>query len=480
MPHGPTVYDEVQYPSALYRTTHPEHLAAIARLHGLGAADPRRARVLEIAGGDGLNVMAMAAALPDAQFVNIDLAPSAIARGQQLAAACGLANARIEVADVIAAAETCADDWGGAFDYVIAHGLYAWVPPAVQRATLRLIDRVLAPEGVAYISYNAMPGGYLRMALRDMLLYEMGDTTEDAGNDEDRARQAMAILGDYGRDRDSDTLEQAALRRMARRMTDKDLHFLFHDELGAVYDPKALHRIVAEAGAHNLAYLTEAQPGGLFHGMPGEALDDDAVVRRAQIADYRDLCFFHQSLFVRPGRAPLRVPDWRVFETLLAGVPAGLARTGPREFKMANNTFEIGDATLADFMELMIRRAPARLPLAAFAQSPEHGEAILRLVDRGILELHSLPFPGALDAGERPRANALLRALIAQGETRLFTLDHRAIAIDEEGPRLFLSLLDGSRDRAELTREWERSGRPEQTDVTSALRQFARAGMLSE
>jgi len=116
-----TSYDKVYYPSALYRTTAPEHLAAIARLHGLDAVDPRRARVLEIAGGDGLNLHAMAAVYPDAQFVSFDLAASAVAQGQALLAASGLGNVRIETGDVVEAAGSM----DGPFDYIIAHGLYA-------------------------------------------------------------------------------------------------------------------------------------------------------------------------------------------------------------------------------------------------------------------------------------------------------------------------------------------------------------------
>lgn len=472
MEQGHTAYDEVQYPSALYRTTHPEHLAALARLHGLGAADPRKARVLEIAGGDGLNVLAMAAALPGASFVNIDLAPSAIARGQALAEASGLANARIEVADVVAAA----DSFEGEFDYVVAHGLYAWVPPAVQQATLRLIDRVLAPEGVAYISYNALPGCHVRLALREMLLFEL----EHIADPDERLRAARVILDDYARPRDEDTPAQKALRNSARLMTEKNVQTLFHDELGPFYDPKSLTQIVTEAGGHNLSYLTEAQPGGLFHGLPGQPLDDAALVRQAQRADYRDLCFFHQSLFIRPGRAPLRVADFEVLGSLLAGAPSGLKRTGRSTFTVAEGEFEVGDDTLADFLESLVRHAPARLPLERFASSPAHCEAILQLINRGIIELHSLPFPGTVEPGERPRTNSLVRAMIAQGETQLFTLDHRAIAIKEEGPRMFLSMLDGTRSREDLAGEWEATGLAVQADVDSALRQLAKAGMLSE
>lgn len=472
MDQARTAYDEVQYPSALYRTTHPEHLAAMARLHGLDAADPRRARTLEIAGGDGFNVMAMAATLPDAQFFNFDLAPSAIAQGQALAAASDLANVRIEVGDVVEAADTLE----GEFDYVIVHGLYAWVPQIVQEATLRLIDRVLAPHGVAYLSYNALPGGYLRMAVRDMLLCEVGAITD---NDE-RLRTAIVVLEDYAKPREGDSLAEAALRNTARLIARKNAHTLFHDELGAIYDPKSLSQVVTEAARHNLAYLTESQPGGLFHGLPGEALDDAAVVRRAQLADYtNDLSFFHQSLFIRPGRAPARVPDPALLGALLAGAPSTLRRVAETRFTVGDGEFEIDDAVLADFLENLVRFAPARLPLAQFADSALYCSALLQLVNRGIVELHSLPFPGALEPGEHPLANGLLRAMLDRGDTHLFTLDHRVVAITDEGPRKFLALLDGSRDRAALAQAWEAAGMTAQVPVETALSQLARAGMLS-
>ena len=467
-----TAYDRVKYPSALYRTTHPEHLAALARLHGLAAADPRHARTLEIAGGDGLNVLAMGAALPDARFVSIDLATVPVARGRALAAAAGMTNVRIEAADIIEAAESFA----GEFDYVVAHGLYAWVPPAVQEATLRLIDRVLAPEGVSFISYNALPGCHLRMAVREMLAYELDGMAQGA----DRMRQARAILQDFARARQGDGPSETALRDTARLMLDKNPDSLFHDELGECYYPKALHQMAAEAAQHNLAYLTESQAGGLFHGLPGEDIDDGAVVRRAQTADFRDVCFFHQSLFVRPGRNPRRVADPALVGTLLAGTASGLRRASDTLFTVGKGEFEVGDARLASFLEETIRAVPARLPLAWVAEAPEYCEPILQLVNRGILELHSLPFPGTLQPGEHPRAHALLHALIAEGETRLFSLDHRLMDIPEEGPRRFLSLLDGTRDRAALAAEWEAAGMATMVSAETALAQLARAGMLSE
>ena len=113
-----TVYDTVAYPTAIFTQTHPDRLAAIARLHDLAPADPASARVLEIGCGDGMNLLAMAVAAPGARFTGFDLAPSVIARGQARAAA-GLSNVDLEVRDVVEAASAL----DGEFDYVIAHGL---------------------------------------------------------------------------------------------------------------------------------------------------------------------------------------------------------------------------------------------------------------------------------------------------------------------------------------------------------------------
>lgn len=471
MDTSPTSYDQVHYPSAVYRTTTPEHLAAIARLHGLDAADPRSARVLEIAGGDGLNVLAMAAAYPGAQFVSFDLAASAVAHGQSLMAAAGLANVRIETADILDAAVSME----GPFDYVIAHGLYAWVPPHVQRATLQLIDRVLAPNGIVFISYNALPGGHIRLALRDMLLFEL-DGVDDP---EARMDRATAVLTEFGRPRDDDSASQAALRRAARLTLNKNRHTLFHDELGPVYDPKSLQTIAAEAAAHHLAYLTEAQAGGLFHGFPGEAVDDRETVRRAQRRDNDEVSFFHQSLFVRPGRHPLRVPDPAWLGTLMAGVPDSLRRTGESTFTSSAGDFELGDQVLADFLEKLIQIAPLRLPLAELAASPDHATAIFHLIDRGIIEPHSLPFPGALQPGERPMVSSLVRALIAHGVPYLVTLDHRVVQLSEEAPRRLMALMDGTRTADEIAAEAARIGIPPELDVNLGLKQIARAGMLA-
>ena len=66
---GPeTEYNQVAYPSAIYPQTHPDRFATLGRLFGLAPENVERARVLELGCGDGANLIAMAAALPNSRF----------------------------------------------------------------------------------------------------------------------------------------------------------------------------------------------------------------------------------------------------------------------------------------------------------------------------------------------------------------------------------------------------------------------------
>lgn len=464
----PTAYDNVVYPAWIYPETEPSRLAAVAGLHGLSAPDPATARVLEVAGGDGLNVIAMAAAWPRAQFLSFDLAPTAVARGVALAAAAGLDNVRIEVADVIEAAENLE----GSFDYIIVHGLYAWVPEPVRAATLRLIGRVLAPEGIAFLSYNAKPGCYLRQAVRDMLLHHVEGVTDP----QERLTRAYALLKDFVPPRDTDSPAIAALRSTAAPILQRMPGTLFHDEMGEVFAPQSLTEVTDAAAAHGLAFLNDAAPPLLFDGLPGLDVPEGEVVRVAQADDYRTMTFFHQTLLIREGRTPRR----GLAEGCLDGLwlVSQAQDKGGGVFAVADRDLEIEDADLRAFLEEATRRAPERLPLAPFATTLERCQALVELHCGGFILLHGAPAPFALVAGEQPRASALARAQLEAGTIALITLDLRGVAFSEAGPRAFLALLDGMRDRAGLERDWAASGHGHEVPVAPALDQLARSALL--
>jgi SAM-dependent methyltransferase len=178
-------YDEAAYPGFAYAQTHADRLATLGRLFGIESVSVDHCRVLELGCGDGLNLIAMALQLPDSQFLGIDLAGSAIAKGEQWIATLGLSNIQLRHQDILAF--DCAP---GSFDYIVAHGLYSWVPPVVQEKIFELVQRGLAPNGIAYVSYNALPGGHFRLMLREMTQFH----TRALATAEEKVEQGKSLV----------------------------------------------------------------------------------------------------------------------------------------------------------------------------------------------------------------------------------------------------------------------------------------------
>src|SRR5689334_23713604 len=118
-----TLYDEIPYTSFPHSPSHPDQLATVAFLHGLDPPAVANCRALELGCGTGTNLLGMAYGLPHARLVGIDLAHSAIEQARREVRALGLSNVEFHAADV----RDMSARGLGEFDYVIAHGLYAWI-----------------------------------------------------------------------------------------------------------------------------------------------------------------------------------------------------------------------------------------------------------------------------------------------------------------------------------------------------------------
>jgi SAM-dependent methyltransferase len=80
--------------------------------------------------------------------------PEHIARGRAIAGRAGLDNLIFHALDF----EKARDLELPKFDYIVAHGVYAWIDDAAVASLRRFIERHLKPGGLVYVSYNAMPG----------------------------------------------------------------------------------------------------------------------------------------------------------------------------------------------------------------------------------------------------------------------------------------------------------------------------------
>ena len=179
-------YEEITYPNFVHSQTHPNRLATMARAYGLKTAPIEKCRVLEVGCGSGTNLLAMACDLPESEFTGIDLSANHIEQGKKAVSETGAKNLQLICADLL---QADLKDFGK-FDYIIAHGFFSWVPNIVREKFWEIVRKHLAPDGVAFVSYNAFPGCHLRMMMREMMMYH----TEKIEPPFEKARQSVALL----------------------------------------------------------------------------------------------------------------------------------------------------------------------------------------------------------------------------------------------------------------------------------------------
>lgn len=469
-------YDAIPYASFAYLQCAPEQLAAVAHLHGLAAPPVETARVLELGCSSGGNLVPVAVRHPGARVLGLDISGSHIARGQAQVARLGLANARLDEADLLALDPATL----GEFDYVVCHGLYSWIPVAAQEAMFATIARVLAPEGVAYVSFNAYPGWKTREVVRDaMLLHAEG---KSAG---ERLAHARAMVGFLRHVAPPGGVMAKVVEETIGILNRTGDDYLAHDYLEIDNHPAYFRDFVAQAGRHGLAWLAEAEPSRSEPATYGPAVAQalaasftDDRVRREQYLDFAVNRGFHQTLLVRAGRErgiPARIGRARLRDLHVAAdlpchdgsarMDASMQAFGPRQgvnLQSAHPAVKAAAVALTRAWpgtlsrDALVAAVAAALPTALALPAATLEQAIDELLDylvtRGLARFRLAPLPLAGEPGPRPRLEPGARrqlAALADGERFLANAWHESVELTDE-ERALLPRLDGDHDHAAL------------------------------
>ncbi|MBM3746177.1 MAG: methyltransferase domain-containing protein [Acidobacteria bacterium] len=458
-------YDLVPYPSVPYAQAHADRLAVMAILHGLSPAPVERCRVLELGCGEGGHLIPMAFSLPQSEFVGVDRAADAIAAGQTLCGELGLGNIALRALDL----EKFPPDLGQ-FDYIITHGLYAWAPPAVQDKILAISKAHLAPRGVAYVSYNALPGGHVRLMLREMMRFHLRGVEAPA----ERIGQAQVLLQWLAAAQREGNPYGEMLKTEARRALERRGQFLYHDELTEVYAPVYFHDFMEHAARHGLQYLAEASLTELQpREFPQQVLDkleelaSDPVLR-GQYLDFlrcrkfRQTLLCHQEAELDPAWKPDRIT--RLWAASAAEAAPAEGAAGAEEFRTPqgaamSTAHPVARAALRSLVEVwpcslsfaeLLDRVRQRSGLPSRAEDAGAlAEILYWSAAAGLVELHAHPPRCAARAGELPVASPLVRLQLRQG-LEVSTLRHTTVKMEGALERELLLLMDGTRDRTAL------------------------------
>jgi len=459
-------YDDVPYDSEANAHAHPRALGTLARLFGLNPAPASRCRALEIGCGNAENLIAAATYLPHAELVGFDLAERAIAQGREAARASGATNVRLEHRDVRDAA---GPDEAGAFDYVVAHGVYSWVPEAIRGAVLATVRNALRPSGVAFVSVNALPGWEMRRALRGIVR----SATASVGEANAKVATALAVIEELGRGREggfTGALGVAAREYIehVRSATPPDAPFnryVFHDLLAECNDPFSVGELDVRLARAGLRLLCEtplrAERERAFEGVPRGA--ESARARPALEGLTAAMAWsgtpFLQVLACRDDAATRDAPDARaLLDTVmwadLARRPGGVLRTTTgHDLRLEHATAE-----LRAVLERAAAHAPGFVPVRDLVAELD-GEAAERVARellsgtlRGALTLVDEAPPCVSTLSETPRvaAHVLRRAREATAARAVLTSAlHRSFAVPRDELAL-LRQLDGASTAPEI------------------------------
>jgi len=467
----PTSYDELPYACHPVHPTHPDNLACKALLHGLRSPDVAACRVLELGCGTGGNLIPLAQLLPGSRFVGLDNAARQIAQGQAVVKTLGLENIDLRV---LSLAEV--DTSLGAFDYILCHGVFSWVSREDQDRILEIVRQHLSPRGVAFVSYNTLPGWHLRGLIRDILCYHVRGRGDAAA----KVLKARAYLDFLVRATpEQDSVYARLLRQEADLLRRTPDTYVFHEHLEELNQPLYFHQFAERLAAHRLQFLCEAK----FHAQAAsfsaeltsqlDALARDRLEYEQQIdlvcnGTFRRSLVCHADVPIAARPAPLALQQLRL-ATRVEPVrnPPDMTSQAAEEFRGADKeTITTTLPLLKAALVCLSEQRPRSLPFAELrdqaharlGQSPDAVQslqdtevlaaALLRCHQCDLIDVYGQDAVFVVPASQRPQASPLARLQASHGEP-VSNLRHRIVDVNDLD-RFVLFHLDGTRDRVAL------------------------------
>lgn len=495
-------YDQVPYQSNPFERSHPRWLATVAAVFGMDAPPPDGARILELGCASGGNLIPMAESLPNSSCLGIDLSTRQIEDGQRFIERSGLSNVKLRQASIVDI-----DESDGEFDYIICHGVYSWVPPHVQKAILDLCSKRLSARGIAYISYNTLPGWGMLGVLRDMMRFHAGRFADPKAQIE----QSRALLNVLAKAVSSEDNPYGLLLKQASEKLQKSADwYIYHEHLEEDNDPIYFHEFVARAEAVQLQFLGESELlSMLVNQLPADvqaALRNVAgdIVRSEQYMDFFRNRTFRETLLCRRS-VPLnrRIDTDKIKPLAFASdleAPNGavdleseleVTFSAPQRPNVGVRD-PIFKAALVELREAWPRFVPLteleanvrrrlQLPPANEESTRVFVERLWNWFTHRLVMMSAVPVACTNNPGERPLGSALARTQLQAGRAQLTNLLHMTVRLNPFEAAV-LSLLDGTRERRALgrllldSRFAAEAAKPGRLDA--ALSQLAAAALL--
>lgn len=470
------IYDEVPYPSFTFPQTRPDRLSTIGKHFGIETALPDGCRMLELGCGDGTNLLSFAYCHPNSKFVGFDLSKVHIDDADKAKAKLGLENARFECADVT----TLSKDELGEFDFIIAHGLFSWVPDFVRDHMLRIYSECLAPNGIGYISYNAFPGFHIREIARGIMKFH----TDHIDGVDEKVNQSATILGFIHEALPKEHLHAKLIERELTELLERTPPNVYHDDLSDVNRAFYFHEFASAIDEHGLQYVSESDiSSSTVHGFSEDVrkvlntIGTD-LIRREQYIDFikfrrfRSSLICHSKLNLNREPDPTLVEAFRISSSLKpADVNSRLSDTSTMKFigdkdENVQMNHPLTKTALAElgkvwtksvgFNELFER---SRMSLAnSKVETTEDDRRklatfLLQLFQVDLVHFHRFEPLMADAVSDMPISSAFARWQIEHKCVAVTTMTGMNLEPESDLVKLVIELADGSRDKQTIATE---------------------------
>jgi methyltransferase-like protein/SAM-dependent methyltransferase len=462
-------YDEVPYESYSYPQTHARHLYVVGTLFNLSPPPPdfRGARVLEIGCASGGNLFPQAINYPNASFVGIDLSAEQVAIANRHKEQLGLKNIEFRQQDILAFDPKKEKI---KYDYIIAHGVFSWVPEKVRAALLDLCGTCLAPDGLAVISYNTLPGWNAIRSLREMMLYHIGRFPTPA----EKVSQARALL-DFLLESvpENNTAYRALIQGERDLLKNLNDSYIFHDHLEEVNAQFYLNDFLKQAHDKGLEYVGDTQISSMYVGnLPPKAMEHlkavGDIAAQEQYMDFVTNRRFRSTILQKKGRRiardlrPEQIMDFHLAPNY-APDPAASGNDTASFNGVGGGRFTAKDAPAVALFRTLWANGPRPVSaadlIARAAKETGQSEPVLRatLINYGVqltllnyIVLHA-DCPDITSAiSAKPVVWPLARLQASRpGCTHVTNVLSGMVKTDEAGA-VIISGLDGTRDEKEI------------------------------
>jgi SAM-dependent methyltransferase len=459
-------YDAMPYISHPFPQATPECMHAEARYMGLNPPELASCRVLEIGSASGGNLIPFALRWPASECVGIDLSAKQISDGMRCVTEMQIPNCKLEVMDIL----DMRTKLHGSFDYIICHGVFSWIPEAVRLALMDGIGALLSEHGVAYVSYNTLPGWHLKNVTRDLMRFHAAHLPDMS----QRVQQARAFLEFAQSSQPKGSIYGTVLTRDHEGLKPLRDDYIGHEYLEDFNHPMYFKDFVALAQRSGLEYLQDSNrwemSGSIFSAQGAQQwkqISQGNWLLEQQYLDFVTGQQFRRSLLVK-GSASARIQRNGDVRSLRGSAFFTNWKADSKEGEQAGkfmhpaggNMSTPNAAAIAIMNTLIAEPRMGRADLGAKVlevcrqngtpTSEAEIDAVLnKFINGGIISLYVFaplpPYPP-----ERPKLLPLARWQVAQGQSWATSATHAVETVANELTRLIWQAFDGERTFAEI------------------------------